>query len=93
MAFNLRVVVCNPVASILSSKYSTDSMKAHLGLFAYCHNLYNTCSRFCKCSCFVLPVMRISSIIHMTPGSPCRIGSMVCWKMAGAEATPKGSRV
>ena len=94
MACTLVIDGRNPSAEIQCPRYSTcDKQKEHFSFFnlipaSSSHR--STCARLAKWSSCDLPATRMSSIYTTTIGKSLSNVSMVRWKMAGVEATPKG---
>ena len=86
-----------PSAEIECPKYSTSGkQKEHFSFFSFIpasSSCCNTCAKFARCSSYDFPATRMSSIYTTAIGKSLSSVSMVRWKIAGAEETPKGSLV
>ena len=56
-------------------------------------SLSRTCLSRLSCSAWSLPMIRISSMRHLTPSIPESSLSILFWKYSGAEDMPKGRRL
>ena len=88
---------CNPWWHMICLRYSTlGNGKEHLFLYNLLSaslRLFRTSCRLCRYSSVVWLVTRISSIYTYSHWSPCSSVSIMCWHMAGANATPNGNLV